>query len=267
MITMDDEYTFEDFGFMCEPGNNDPLTPSFNRKTLEIPGRIGVWDFGIEIREKPFAFPLRIMDRFWVNMQHKFNEFIAFWFDPYGQPREVKIVRDYEPDKFYMVKIAAQIIPERLPEEGAFMLHLVANNPNKQSIIQSDDIITWGDDIPFSSDIPFGGGAATQYTVTSAQTLQIHNFGAMALRPTVEITGSADSLTLTANGKSFSFSSFSNAVITVDGERYTVIKDGQDELNLMTGYFIDLLPGDNNVSVNGNALNVEINFVFRPKYM
>lgn len=262
---MDDEYRFEDFGFICELGNEDPLTPIFERKTLAIPGKVGVWDFGVEIREKHFSFPLRIFEKFWPEREHKFNEFKNFWFDEFGQPREVKMVRDYEPDKFYMVKIVEQILPERLDDEGVFTLPLIANYPYKQFIAQSDEV-TWDSDIPIISDITWLYGLDA-FAIKSPQTVDVQNDGNLIVRPIILISGIANNLTLTLNGESFSFGQISQP-IEIDAEKYLVKVNGIEKLNAMTGNmkYLYLSPGNNKIRIDGSGLDLTMTIKFRNHY-
>ncbi len=66
--------------------------------------------------------------------------------------------------------------------------------------------------------------------------------------------------------RGFSFGQFSG-VITVDNDRWVVTKDGVNYLNSMSGDFITLLTGDNDVSVTGTNMNVDIHFKIKPKYL
>src|SRR5699024_523333 len=104
MIILDGK-NISDFGFYVEPGYEDPITPVFEHKTLAIPGRAGLWDFGPEVKEKSFAFPLKMINRFHDDMQSAYNRLVAFLCDDFGKPREIKIIREYEPDKFIMAKL------------------------------------------------------------------------------------------------------------------------------------------------------------------
>src|SRR5690625_3900215 len=124
MIILDDKHISE-FGFLVEPDFEDPITPYFDRKTMSIPGRAGIWDFGSERREKHFLYHLKVIDRFHDNMQQAFNKLVAFLLDDFGYPREVKLVREYEPDKFYKVKLVDRLLPERLIDESNLILPLV----------------------------------------------------------------------------------------------------------------------------------------------
>ncbi|MBL2663865.1 phage tail family protein, partial [Klebsiella pneumoniae] len=73
------------------------------------------------------------------------------------------------------------------------------------------------------------------YTITSPQTLSINNYGSLVVRPVIEISGSATSLTLTIKGESFSIGTFTNSTILIDAERYAAIKNGQNFLFQLQG--------------------------------
>ncbi|HHT7042037.1 hypothetical protein B4087_5800 [Bacillus cereus] len=267
MITLDDKYRFENFGFICLPGYDDSITPIFDRKTYSIPGVEGVIPFGTEVKEKPFSYPLMIMERFHIEMQQKFERFTDFFFDQYGNPRQVKMVRDYDPSKFYYVELAQQITPDRLPEDGKFVLPLVAHDPRAYSVVNSNDKITWGSKIPFATPIIFGY-KQSQYDVISPQTLVINNIGTLVVRPIIKITGTAQGLTLTINGKGFSFGDLNNETLLIDAATYTVKKNNQNYLFKMTGDFkrLELVPKNNNVQIGGSNLNLKVTFDFRGKY-
>ena len=265
MLTMDEKYRFEDFGLICEVGHEHPLTPVFERKTLAIPGRAGLWDFGTEIREKPFNFPMGIIDMDRMELQNKLNLFNDFLFDPFGQPRVIKIVFDYEPDKFYLVKCRETISPERIIHAGRFTLPFVADNPYKQFIVQSDEI-KWESDIPIISDITWFSGE-DNFEIKSPQTIEVRNDGNLIVRPRVLINGTATSLTLTLNGESFSFGSISKQ-IELNADFYVVKVNGLERLTTMTGNLekFYLMPGTNQIVFNGSNLDLQITFEFYNRY-
>ncbi|HDX9508913.1 TPA: phage tail family protein [Bacillus cereus] len=267
MITLDDKYRFEDFGFMYKPGNDDPITPDFERKTYSIPGRVGVIPFGTAIKEKHFAYPLEIIERFHSVMQRKFEVLSSFFFDEYGEPRKIKMVRDYEPDRFYYVELAKQILPDRLPEDGKLVLQLVAYDPYACSHVKSDERIKWGSKISFTTRIKFGH-KASQYTVTGAQSLEVSNIGSLVVRPIVEIVGVATALTFTINGESFSFGNLNNETLFIDAATYTVIKNGKNHLFNTVGNLekFELFPGKNTTRIGGTNLNINVKIKFQGKY-
>lgn len=265
MITMDDKYRFEDFGFDVEPGNTDPMTPVFEHKTKHISGRPGLWGFGSETKEKSFAFPLKIQDVFYDEMQWRFNELVAFLFDAYGKPREIKIVRDYEPDKYYMVKLASQMIPNLSIQEGTVTIPFVAFDPHKYLHVQNHEIHWDSETATFDDSWDIETVSAYDIPITSPQTVETYVNG-LALIPTVLITGSGNNVTFSANGKSFSLSNFSNDEIEIRGKGYRVLVNGADDLDFMTGDYLYLMPGLNQVEISGDNLNFTLSIVFQDKY-
>ncbi|MBP1917180.1 phage-related protein [Lederbergia galactosidilyticus] len=263
MIILDGK-NISEFGFEVEPGHEDPITPNMERKTLAIPGRPGLWDFGSEIREKPFSFPIKIMDRFHDNMQQAYNELVAFLFDEYGQPREIKMVREYEPDKFYMVKVVQQMIPERPAEDGTLNLPFVADDSYKYSNVFADEV-TWGsEEITFEYHYLLGheslGGSVN---ITSPQILNLSVEG-LAVQPIFEIEGSANNLTISCGKYSFALPNFTNTSWSIDFEKYVVFKNGEDTMIEIRKFY--LMPGDNQVRINGNNINIDMRIKFRDKY-
>lgn len=267
MITLDDKYRLEDFGFICEPGYDDAITPVFDRKTYSIPGREGVIPFGTEIKEKHFSYPLMIFERFHLDMQQKFERFASFFFDIYGQPRKIKMVRDYEPDRYYFVELEKQLLPDRLPEDGKLVLELVAYDSRPYSYLKSDENITWGSKIPYATKITFGH-KASQFQVSSPQSVEVNNIGSLIVRPVIEVIGGAKDLTLTVNSRSFSFGDLNNETLLVDAKYYTVKKNDQNYLFKMTGNLekLELVPGKNTIKIGGTNLNVKIAIKFQGMY-
>lgn len=265
MIILDGR-NISEFGFEVEPGQEDPITPKFERKTIPIPGRSGLWDFGTEIREKSFAYPLKMYDRFHDNMQSAYNKLVAFLFDEYGQPRPIKLVREYEPDKFYTVKAVQQLIPDRLVEESDLILPLVADDPYKYSNIYADEV-TWGSTDVFFTNTTYTYGHTNDFVgstkVTSPQTFNITNSG-LVVTPIIELDGTANNLTLSANGHSFSLPDFSNTKWIIDFERYVVFRNGQDTMIEIRDF--KLLKGTNAISVTGSNININLRVKFRDRF-
>lgn len=263
MITLDGRY-LKEFGLIEKQGHSNPMIPSTRDKTLVIPGRNGAYHFGTDWDVRPFSIPVAVQkDR--ADIQVCLREFTAFLLDPFGKPREIKLVFDYELDKFYKVKYSGQITPERLWNLGQFELPLVAYDPVANFITTTNDIIL-DSDVPVLSDITLD--AEYSYKITSYTTINIINDGTLAVRPYVFISGNAQSLTLTLNGESFSFGQI-NGQIEINGEQYLVEVNGNETLSAMIGNLVKffLMPGNNEVILSGSNLNLEVIFDFYHQYM
>lgn len=266
MPTKLDNYTFEDLGHIEEFGHVHPSTPEFSDKTISIPGRPGLLSFGTQIGAKQFTFPLKVFVRDRFERQRRKNNFVAFLFDAYRQPRTFKLTLDYEPDKYYLAKVGGQITPEMLAVMDQFELTVVANDPDKYFVSKSDEI-TWENDvIPIYSDILWMTGEGV-HTVNNPTTIEVINNGTLAQRASFTISGTGTNVGFSCNGKSFSLGTFTNTTFEIDGKTYSVKKNGVDSFSALTGKFIDLLPGINNVQINGSNLNLTISENLRYAYM
>jgi|SRR5699024_9151502 len=267
MITLDDNYRLEDFGLIAEIGHGNPITPKIENKTIPIPGRAGLWDFGSEIKEKQISLPVACVGEDRIILQQNLNDFVAFLCDEYGKPRDMKVVFDYEPDKFYTAKLAGQLEPERIIHLGRFALELVANDPYKYSRLYGDEVVWGSEEVTFQWHYLLGhdgDGASSGFKFTSAKTINVDVYG-LAVQPVFEIEGTANNLKVTCGKYSFTLSNFTNAKWVIDFEKYIVYKNGQEQLLEGINDFY-LMPGSNAVKVTGNNLNIDMKIKFRDKY-
>ncbi|PGM07247.1 distal tail protein Dit [Bacillus thuringiensis] len=251
------------------PGFQHPAAPPIRDYTVSIPGRPGAYYFGSDIDPLEFKLPLIIKpqeDRY--KLAAVIRKMVSAFIDPYGKPKEVKLIYDYEPDKYYLARYSGSLPIDRYFRMGKFELPLIAYDPHAYSIVESAKGIKWGDHIPWASQIPIGLGR-TSYTITSPQTLSINNYGSLVIRPVIEISGSATSLTLNIKGESFSIGTFTNSTILIDAERYAAIKNGQNFLFQLQGNLekLELIPGANAIQIGGSNLNINIAFKYRAKYI
>lgn len=266
MPTKLDNYKFEDFGLIEEFGHVHPSTPEFNEQTLVIPGRTGLISFGTQIGAKQFSLPVKVFVRDRYERQRRKNNFVAFLWDEYWQPREFRLSFDYEMDKYYIAKIAIQFTPEMLFQMDQFELPLVANDPTKYFLIDADQIRI-GSHIPIRSHIR--PNARHSFTIYNNQSIKVINDGSLVIRPKIIVSGNATSLTIknTRNNQSFKMTNivYNNQVI-VEGETYMVTEGGIDTFSRLTGDFIDLLPGENILNITGEYMNLKIDFKYKAKF-
>ena len=244
-----------DFGLIFLTEHYHPMTPEMRTRTLSIPGLAGEWDFGSEWGPRPFTLPFGIIEHDNFERQRKLNTFVAFLLDPYGRPRPIKLYFDYEPDKYYEVKLAAKIDPSRLRHSARFDVQFIAHDPYKKFAVPSDNI-TMDSDIPIMSEILWGTESGTQ-EVTSPMTIEVGNSGSLTIPLAFRIEGSGTNVSLTANGKTMTLGTFTNKTIDVEGN-YTVKVNGVPDLTGTNGVFLDLKPGINQIRIAGSNLNLTI---------
>ena len=254
----------KDFGLIFLTEHYHPMTPEMRTKTLSIPGMAGEWDFGSEWGPRPFTLPFGIIEHDNFARQRKLNTFVAFLLDAYGRPRPIKLYFDYEPDKYYEVKLAAKIDPSRLRHSARFDVQFTAHDPFKKYAVPSDEIIM-DSDIPIMSDILWDTGLNDR-TITAPETFEIINNGSLAIPFAFRIDGSGENVSLTANGKRMTLGTFANKTIDIRSN-YEVQVDGVTDLTATNGVFLELLPGVNRISVSGSNLNLNISESLIYKYV
>lgn len=267
MITLDDTYRFEDFGLKALIEHQNPIIPEISPKTIKIPGVPGLQDFGVELGSKPFLITLDIIENDPIELQRKLTDFVAFLFDQYGQPRSIKAVLDYEPDKFFMIKVNSAVTPQRMISISQFALPFIAYDPLKYSTVYSNEI-TWGSEVlTFESHYLLGHeGTVGTVNVTEPQIIDVTVIG-LAIKPIIEITGSATELVISANGYSITFPTFSDVSWIIDCEKYSVLKDGINAFNEVALRDFILLRGSNDISITGSEIDVDLRIKYRDKYM
>jgi len=79
------------WGLQIQKEHDHPAVPELRAKSMVIPDMPGQWDFGAELGPKQFRFPLGFIEYNDIEKQRRINEFVAFLFDIYGKPREMKL--------------------------------------------------------------------------------------------------------------------------------------------------------------------------------
>lgn len=243
------------WGLQIQKEHDHPAVPELRRKTMTIPGMDGEWDFGSESGPKPFNFPLGFIEYDMYEKQRRINEFVAFLFDIYGKPREMKLSFDYEPDKFYRVKIANGFTPRRIHGFAFFDLPLIASKPRKNFMVPSDEIIM-DSDIPIMSDLLWETGLSNR-KITSPQSFEIVNNGTVVIPFSFIVDGSGNNVAFSANGRTMTFKNFASKTLEITNN-YVVKVNGISDLTISNGVFLELLPGVNQISVAGSNLDLTI---------
>ncbi len=263
-----DDTLLQDEGIAVLLNSEEPALPAMRNISVSVPGRHGAYDFGAYFEPREFTLNVVFPRQDYDALKYQIRNFVRRFTDNYGRPKTVKLRFGDEVDKYYNVRMAEGIPVERAAERGYLSLSLTAFDPYAYSMLTSADDVLWGDEvITFEWHYLLGReGALKGVKVTSPQTIKVEVDGE-ALRPVIEINGSATSLTISANGKSFSLPSFTNTRWTIDGQTYEVKRGSAHDLAAMTGDFIELLNGSNNVVISGSGLNFDLTIKYRDKYL
>lgn len=257
----------EELGLYTRPGDIHPLSPDVKTDTVKIPGNHGSIPMQSRIDDRKHDIPLAILEDRMNEAQFIARKFVQMLFDGFGIPKTLKLTYNYEPDKFYYVKLDDGISPDRFIGFSDFVCNFISHDPFAYSTVTSDEI-TWGSRvITFEYHYLLGheGGGGAQ-KITAPETINVEVEG-LAVRPIIEIEGSARSLTITNGKYRIVLPEFNNASWSIDCDKYTVAKDGKNEFGLVDLRDFYLLPGNNAVDISGTGIDVEITIKYRDKFV
>lgn len=262
-----DDKLLQDEGIAVLLSSEEPALPTMRNISVTVPGRHGAYDFGAYFEPREFTLNVVFPRQSYADLKYQIRQFVRKFTDEYGRPKTVNLRFGDEVDKYYNVRLTESIPVERAAERGYLSLGLTAYDLYAYSTVMADEVV-WGSEVvTFEWHYLLGmGGTGGGFTVTRPQTIPIYVDGE-SLRPVIEIDGTAYGLSISANGKSFRLPNFTNTHWIIDGENYVVKRNGVEDLSSLTGDFIELLHGDNNVVISGTNLNFELTVKYRDKYL
>jgi hypothetical protein len=142
-----------DLGFRVLEESQEPLAPSTRDKTMIIDGNHGAYDFGAELEAKPFTYKCAFIPNGTTYSQPSAQELQRYvrrlaehLTDRTGRPRNIKLQRAFEPDKYYIARYSGSAPLERIAYNslGMFTLPLIAFDPFAYANIDQiyQDVIT-----------------------------------------------------------------------------------------------------------------------------
>jgi len=236
-------------------------SPELREHEDEVTGMPGAIDYGTEYGKRDIEVTIDIDpdDRSFKRRQSE----ILSWLSPVA-PADM-LVFDDMPDRYFIAKMTGRLSAEQIGSYGELRVTFKCVDPFARSLTASDAVIL-DSDVRLDSDIRLND--AWSFVVNSGTTARVNNWGAESLRPTIVITGSFSTITISTGGVTFAYNAaIANKTLTIDGERETARIDGVSVLQHVTGDFITLAPGDNDVVIGGAALNCTVAFVFNAKYI
>jgi len=239
------------------------ISPEKNKRKLKIAGRNGSWDFGNETYGDRYInvdFEILAENKGMLRLQIRD---VLEWLSGSG-----KLVFDDEIDKYYTAKVFSQIKPEEIQSDGSFTVQFECN-PFAELIYLAHEITDIDNDLLVHSKLRLDD--LFQFDVNAPTTVEVNNFGTVPVRPTIKITGSFTTFSITYNEKTLNYNeAISNEEVIIDNENYTVKKGSINKLNVVTGNlntFLELPKGINNVDISGTGLNCTVVFNFRPMFL
>ncbi len=229
--------------------------PDTIEKTLRIPGRNGVYDFGADLGPRVFSIPCALLDGTTeAALQAAIRALAGALVDSQGKPKSVELVFDWEPTVHYTVRYAGSLNVNSLIRftKGKFSLPLKAADPHAYGPLTStsNTIITSGD---------------------AGATISINNTGNVEALPkiTIKNQGTGTVSGFTVSGISYAGDLVPGDSVVIDSSDYTVKKNTDNDLKNMSGEFPTLAPGDPALvySDGGVSRNVLMTVAYRLRWL
>lgn len=269
-VWIDDVLLQEEFGVDVTLSSVEPMAPDLRNKSIIIPGMAGAYDVGAELQPREFQLDCVFPRQSYSDLKSESRRLTALFFDQFGKPRTFKLRMGDEPLKYYNVRLSSGIEISRSNNRGYFSVALTAFDPYAYSFITNDEVV-WGSEIITFRSREYtlghdsaGGSSSVRVTRPTTETVSVMGY---AVKPTILINGSAGGLSIESNGNAIVLPAFSNASWAIDCERYTVTKDGKNAFGDVTIGEFWLEKGDNDVRISGSNIVVDLQMVFRDRWI
>lgn len=269
-VWIDDVLLQTEFGVDVTLSSVEPTAPDLRNKSIIIPGMAGAYDAGADLQPREFQLDCVFPRQSYSDLKSESRRLTALFFDQFGKSRTFKLRMGDEPLKYYNVRLTSGIEISRSNNRGHFSVMLTAFDPYAYSVITNDEVV-WGSEIiTFRSreyllgHDSMGGSSGVRITRPTMETISVMGY---AVKPTILINGSASRLTIEANGNNIVLPAFSNASWAIDSEKYTVTKDGKNVFGDVTLGEFWFKKGNNDVRVSGSNIDVDLQIVFRDRWI
>lgn len=256
---------WENFNLKAITEHSNPAQAEFSHKSMHIAGLSGLLDFGSEIEGKPFGINLNQLVRQELDLTQTINALNQFFFDEYKQPRFIKIIFDYDPNKYIWAKVAESFTPNRATLLKKLTVPFIQFDDNKYSVVEADEIVWGSQQIDFQADYLLGntGPGATNIQITSNKTINPFLEG-LALMPFIVLEGSGTNVEITCASRVLNIGNFTNKKIEIDTENYIAYSNGvETDFDLNEFYFVPGQP----VTITGLSMNFDLTVHYRDIYM
>lgn len=255
----------EDIGFKHILEISEPTIQEMDRNTIQIPEMIGELDFGEDIQGCTLSYTLLTNFKEKIYYHEALNNLKKVLLDEYGYPRYIKLIRDYEPDKYFWVKVIAGSIPKMGQSLKSFTLDFRSNEPFSYSIEEVNDV-KWGSTlIDFRASYKLGheGSGAVDLPVTGPISFMPILDG-YAVQPYIILSGKADSISIRTGDSYITHNAF-NGKLEIDTENYIAYINGVETMLQRFDEFY-LIPNQK-VYISGTNMNFKVTMHYRWKYI
>ncbi|MEK4052652.1 phage tail domain-containing protein [Paenibacillus sp. FSL F4-0087] len=118
-----------ELGFLVRGTSRRPGLPDTVDRTLNIPGRNGLYNYGADIGARTFVYDCAMITKNYMALQQAVMGLAAHLVDSYGKPRKLELRQRERPNQTFSVQLTGAFDPERIMGLGMFSLSLIAHDP------------------------------------------------------------------------------------------------------------------------------------------
>ncbi|TSB47122.1 distal tail protein Dit [Alkalicoccobacillus porphyridii] len=266
MITLDG-HTAEELGLRIHAEFLEPALPSTNDVTVSIPGMHGAHYFGSDFQPREINIPISQTEQETRRDSYlTLKKLKKVLLDGTGRPKEVKLIILTQPDVYYKVRFHGSMSLQELFRFKRFELPLIAYDPHSYAVVKQDEV-TWGSmDITFENTQFLMGHLGVSAQRIIENTTINYTVDGLNSSPLIRLSGTGENVRLSVNGKSLTIPNLTGT-FNIDTSNYTVERNGENALHLMSGDFLAFVEGVNRLEISGSNMNFAFYTDIRNKYM
>lgn len=231
--------TAAELGLALVPAGTDILVmPATRDRTLTIPGRHGDLDFGADLEPRLFTLACVVQSQTADGFAQTLRDLAAHLLDTEGRPRLLELIIEPEEDRHYHVRYAGTLPVERYATWGQLALPLVAFDPFAYGVMQQVQ--------PEVTVSPTTIELGSVGTANALLRIEVENLAGVSLAGGFQFACAGRVMGYTATLAS-------GAVLVLNSTTLQATLNGVNALHSVTGDFLWLLPGVNNLVYSDGA--------------
>jgi predicted phage tail component-like protein len=269
MLSIDGVHIEKDLGLHLLADSDETMMPDTRQDTLTVPGRHGAYVFNSYLEPRRFFPYILIPSQATLNdVQKIVRQVSSLLVDEYGSPKDVKLIYDYEPEKYYIARFTGYIAIDRVAKTGRFPIPFLAYDPFAYADMNAYDT----DPIEYGVEIPEGtilNNTQSFEWLYERHYSGLYNHSFTGAKLSLKIEGSVNypSITNLNTGQMMMLPSLNNGVLEIDGEKETAINGSVNAMPDFRGDFLILNGGDNSLLFKGENPNCTVTYQWKHKFV
>ncbi|WP_079708081.1 phage tail domain-containing protein [Paraliobacillus ryukyuensis] len=285
-----------DIGIHVKSEPEYPSTPQTRDKTIEVPNMHGSHDMGAFFSALNFSLNCSVIGNSYLSTEKVVSQLKTILFDQYARPKTIKLVFEFEPEKWFYVRFSGQLSLLRRYVLGDLSLPLTAFDPFKYApaTYYDPDFVPYYDNgYDYDSGYEYVNQTGSIFN-NAMQYVGIYNYSHFATPFSFVINGYVEypKITNQTSGKTLEIDTIvqEDERLYVDSKLKTTwkVKLEEDQYNWIaphqmmkfptkwrklnqyqnkSGNFIDLLEGGNSILFEGSNPNANIEFNWLHRFL